>query len=209
MVWRHVIGALQTVVPEIGSGAMTRLEALAPTPFEAVLTELLNDLAQVSHDIVLVLDDYHLVDNPAVHDSLAFLLDHLPACFHIIIATRAVPPLPLARLRACGQLGELGAADLRLTSDEAAELLRDVLRLPLHAADITALAARGEGWVAGLHLAALALRDRSDPAEFVRTFSGSDRALADYLLDDVLARQPADIQNFLFQTVLLSTRSPA
>jgi len=156
---------------------------------------------------VLILDDYHLIESPAIQDSMIFLLDHLPPQLHLLIATRAEPPFPLARLRARGQLVELRAADLRFTPHEAQSLLHDLLRLPLATTDIARLAERTQGWVAGLHLAALALRGQPDPAQFVRTISGSQPSIADYLIDEVLARQPAHIQSFLFQTALVDVQS--
>ena len=140
---------------------------------------------------MLVLDDYHLIATPAIHQAVSFLIDHLPPQLHLIIATREDPPLALSRLRARSQMHELRAARLRFTSDEVAALLIDTMGLPLTDAEITPLEQRTEGWVAGLQLAALALQDRSDYQSFLAAFTGSNRFVADYLIDEVFDRQPA------------------
>ena len=205
--WRYVIAALQTIASQIGAGMLARLAAVHARSLEPALTSLVNDLARCSHDIVLILDDYHLIDTSVIHESLAFLLDHRPAQFHLLIASRATPALPVARLRARGQLHEVSTADLRLTQPESLALMQDILRLPLHDSDVLALAARSDGWMTGMHLAALALHDHPDPAGLVKTFSGSQRIIADYLLAEVVTRQPAAIQAFLLQTALLDRLS--
>jgi len=205
--WRYVIAALQTSAPSIGAGMLACLAAAHTRSFEPALTSLVNDLACCTHDIVLILDDYQLIDNPVIHESLAFLLDHRSAQLHLLIASRTTPPLPVARLRARGQLHELSAADLRLTQLEALALMHDILRLPLDAPDVLALAVRAEGWMTGMHLAALALRDHPDPASLLKTFSGSHRIIADYLLAEVVDLQPAAIRAFLLQTALLDRLS--
>jgi LuxR family maltose regulon positive regulatory protein len=172
---------------------------------------LLNELATFPDNpslgsgqgFALVLDDYHVIENPIIHEALTFLLDHLPLQMHLMITTRADPPLPLSRLRGRGQLSELRAADLRFTPDEATTFLNDVMGLSLTTADIAALEERTEGWIAGLQLAALAMRDRADLSSFVSAFSGSNRFIVDYLAAEVLARQPAHMQAFLLQTAIL------
>lgn len=167
------------------------------------LTALINDVARMSGQVVLVLDDYHLLHTPQVHEAVTFLLDHLPPQLHLILTTRADPPLPLARLRARGELVELRAAHLRFTPDEVEKLLNQVIGLSLSTADVDALATRTEGWVAGLQLAALSLRDRDDVSAFVGAFTGSNRFVFDYLIDEVLHRQPDDVREFLLRTAVL------
>jgi LuxR family maltose regulon positive regulatory protein len=201
--WSSVIAALQTVDPFLGDAALAQLRVPGPVTLDCIVTMLINDLASRNGDVVLVLDDYHTIENAATHQSVTFFLDRLPANVHLILLTRVMPPLPLARLRARGQLVELTAADFRLHQTEVAALLRDVLALPLSDADIATLAARTDGWVAGLQLAALALRGHPDPSRFVQRLHGGQGAIADYLLDEVLARQPADVQAFLLHTALL------
>ncbi|MBN1812574.1 MAG: tetratricopeptide repeat protein [Anaerolineae bacterium] len=170
---------------------------------EAFLTTLVNQVSLVPEPFLLVLDDYHLVTAQPVHDALAFFLDHMPGSVHLVIATRADPPLPVARLRARGQLTELRLSDLRFTSDEAAQFLGQVMGLELSTDDITALASRTEGWVAGLQMAALSLQGKDDVSQFVAAFTGSNRYILDYLLEEVLRREPEYVQTFLLQTSIL------
>ena len=153
-----------------------------------------------------MLDDYHAIEAPEVHEAVTFLLDHLPDHLHLVIATRSDPPLPLARLRSRGQLTEVRAADLRFTAAEAREFLNRVMGLDLTAADVDALEERTEGWIAGLQLAALSLRgipERGEVAGFIEAFTGSNRFVIDYLADEVLARQPAQVRDFLLRTAVL------
>ncbi|HZG66655.1 MAG TPA: hypothetical protein VEZ12_07915, partial [Herpetosiphonaceae bacterium] len=174
-------------------------------PIETLLPLLLNDLVHLPEGSILVLDDYHVIDAPAVHQALQFLLDHLPPQLHLVIASRADPPLALSRLRARGQLTELRAHDLRFTLEEAAMFLREVMGLVLGVEEVAALEARTEGWIAGLQLAALSMQDRSGEqmATFIEAFTGSHRFVVDYLVDEVLARQPPHLQTFLLQTSIL------
>jgi LuxR family maltose regulon positive regulatory protein len=199
----YLIAALRTVVAEIGEEALGMLQSPQPPPTEAVLTALLNEITTLPHGFVLVLDDYHVVDSEPVDQALAFLLEHLPPQIHLVIATREDPALPLARWRARGQLTELRAADLRFTPSEAAEFLNRVMSLDLAAEDITALETRTEGWIAGLQLAAISIRGRSDVAGFIQTFTGSHRFVLDYLVEEVLQRQPERARRFLLQTSIL------
>jgi LuxR family transcriptional regulator, maltose regulon positive regulatory protein len=178
-----------------------------PPPTEAVLTVLINEIAAVPDDFVLVLDDYHVIDAEAVDDALAFLLEHLPPQVHLVIATREDPRLPLARLRARGQLTELRAADLRFTSSEAAEFLKRVMGLGLSAGEIAAVESHTEGWIAGLQLAALSMRGREDIAGFIEAFAGDNRYILDYLVEEVLQLQPARVRVFLLQTSILDRLS--
>jgi LuxR family maltose regulon positive regulatory protein len=204
--WRHVAAALDRVRPGIAQQVAALLGeggGLQPTSFQAVVTTLVNELAGVTDEVVLVLDDYHLLQAPPVHQSLEFLLAHLPACLQLVLASRADPPLPLARLRARGQLAELRERDLRFTPEEAAELLRTAVGPELPEAAIAVLADRTEGWVAGLQLAALSLRGHRDIDAFVEGFSGSHRFVLDYLTQEVLDRQPQPLRAFLLETSVL------
>jgi LuxR family maltose regulon positive regulatory protein len=200
---RYLIAALQTIAPQIGATALGLLRLPQLPPLDALMTALLNDIIQLAEQSLLVLDDYHVISTPAIHQALTFLLDQLPPRLHLVIATREDPPLPLARLRARGQLAELRATDLRFTSDEASSFLSGSSTARLGAEVIAALERRTEGWIAGLQLAALALRDRPDPGEFVEAFAGSNRYVVDYLLEEVVRQQPPHIQTFLLQTAIL------
>jgi LuxR family maltose regulon positive regulatory protein len=202
-VLRYVVAACRTIAPACGRGALAWLDAPQLPPPEVVVTALVNDLAVLPAPGVLVLDDYHLVRAPDVHAAVAFLLDHLPPALHLVIASREDPPLPLARLRARRQLVEVRATDLEFDVEEAAALLASSVRLRLTDAQVAALVARTEGWAAGLQLAGLALRDRPDPAAFVAAFTGGHRLVADYLMAEVLERQPASIRRFLLATGVL------
>jgi LuxR family maltose regulon positive regulatory protein len=168
-----------------------------------LLTALLNDLTTLG-DVVLVLDDYHAIESPPIDEALTFFVDHLPPQLRLVIASREDPPLPLARLRARGHLTELRAADLRFTPDEAAEFLNEAMGLKLSARDIDALESRTEGWIAGLQLAALSMQGRSDTASFIQAFTGSHRFVLDYLMEEVLQRQPENVRHFLLQTSILN-----
>jgi LuxR family maltose regulon positive regulatory protein len=200
--WRYIAAALDPIYQGIG-GQVAALLHGPQLPLEAVVGALINTVAAQPDQVVLVLDDYHLIQAAAVHDSLLVLLERQPVQLRLVVASRADPPLPLARLRARGQLVELRAADLRFTPQETAALLGEAVGLHLPDAAIAALAARTEGWVAGLQLAALSLRGRSDPAKFVASFSGSHRYVLDYLTEEVLARQPDHLVRFLLETSVL------
>ena len=205
--WTYLIAALQTVDPGLGAGAIALLQSPQPPPIEAVLTILLNELSALSNEVVLVLDDYHLIDTRDVQDGMAFLLDHLPPRLHVVIATRADPALPLARLRSRGEFVEVRAADLRFTRDEAAAYLNDVMGLDLTALDVAALEGRTEGWIAALQLAALSMQGRDDVAGFIAGFAGDYRYIVDYLAEEVLQRQPDQLRSFLLQTAILDRLS--
>ncbi|HEX9371402.1 MAG TPA: hypothetical protein VF897_10360, partial [Roseiflexaceae bacterium] len=200
---RYLVAALQALAPEVGATVLGLLQSPQPPPLEPLLTVLLNDLAALPQDSLLVLDDYHVLAAPPIHQAVSFLIDHLPPTLHLVIATREDPSLPLARLRARRQVAELRADQLRFTADEAAAFLTEVMGLPLSAADAAALEAHTEGWIAGLQLAALAMRDRADYTGFIAAFTGSNRFIVDYLTDEVLSRQPSHIQTFLLQTSIL------
>ena len=204
--WTYLIAALRTVASGVGESALSLLDASQPPPIEVVLTTLLNDLGAVAGEIVLVLDDYHVIDARDVQDGMAFLLDHLPPQLHVVIASRADPALPLARMRARGELAEIRAAELRFTADEAAAYLTG-MGLQLTARDVAALEGRTEGWIAALQLAALSMQGRDDAAGFIAGFAGDDRYVVDYLAEEVLARQPDRVQAFLLQTSILGRLS--
>ncbi len=202
----YIVAALQTLNPALGGAASALLQSPQPPPLKTIIGELINDFgreAPSARPYTLTLDDYHLITSPAIHEALAFLLDHLPSNLHLILITRVDPPLPLARLRARGQLAELRADDLRFTPDEAADFLNRIMGLRLTAADVAALEGRTEGWIAGLQLAALSMQGLKDVHSFVSAFSGSHRYVIDYLAEEVLNRQPPEIREFLLQTSIL------
>jgi len=209
----YLIAALQRIDPQIGQTAQAMLQAPrgASQP-EPLLTTLVNDIAATAKPFILVFDDYHLIEASPIHQAVSFLLDHLPPLpqgMHLVMATRADPPLPLARLRGRGQMTELHAADLRFTPDEAEAYFNDTMALALSAEHVAALEQRTEGWIVGLQLTALALQGtlslqgQENVADFVRAFSGSQRYVLDYLTEEVLNRQPREIQAFLLQTAIL------
>ena len=199
----YFIAALQTLSPEIGKRVSGMLESPQPPPTEAILTALLNEIAAIPQEFALVLDDYHVVDAPPVDQALTFLLEHLPPQMHLVITTREDPNLPLARLRVRGQLTELRATDLRFSRNEAAAFLKQVMGLDLSEADIAALEARTEGWIAGLQMAALSMQGQQDATDFIQSFTGSHRFVLDYLVEEVLHQQPESVQKFLLQTAVL------
>jgi LuxR family transcriptional regulator, maltose regulon positive regulatory protein len=199
----YLVTALQTIMPDIGHGVMGVLLSAQPPPTEAILTTLLNEISSIPDSFVLVLDDYHLIDARPVDDALSFLLDHLPPRMHLVIATRENPQLPLARLRARGQLTELRATDLRFTPAEATAFLNEAMDLSLSREDIAALDTRTEGWIAGLQLAALSMQGHQHPARFINSFTGSHRFVLDYLVEEVLQKQPPRVQEFLLRTSIL------
>jgi LuxR family maltose regulon positive regulatory protein len=203
--WRYVLTALDRAVPGVAKPSLTVLDSSGDPPMEAVLTGLLNALSTLNRDVVLMLDDYHVIEDQAIHDALAYLLEHQPPCLHLLLATRADPPLPLARLRGRGEVTELRAADLRFTVQETAAFLSTVMGLSLSPEEVEVLEARTEGWIAGLQLAGLSLLGRSaeDAATFITALTGSHRYIVDYLLDEVLLRQPEEVQRFLLHTCLL------
>ncbi len=199
----YIIAAMQTIVLEIGAGVLAALQSPQPPPIALILTTLINELITIPDHFILVLDDYHLIDSKPVDEALTFLLEHLPPQMHLVIATREDPHLPLARYRAQGQLTELRAADLRFTATEAAEFLNQVMDLNLTAEDIAALESRTEGWIAGLQLAALSMQGHPDAAGFIQSFTGSHRFVLDYLVEEVLEKQPESVQAFLLRTSIL------
>jgi LuxR family maltose regulon positive regulatory protein len=200
--WAYLVATLRTAAVGIGAGALSLLQS-PQSPIEAVLASLLNDLHAVSDDVVLVLDDYHVIDARDVQEGMAFLCEHLPPQIHLVIACRADPPLPLGRLRGRGGLVEIRAAELRFTPDETAAYLNDVMGLALTASDVAELERRTEGWITALQLAALSMQGREDVAGFIAGFAGDDRYIVDYLAEEVLQRQPEHVRHFLLQTSIL------
>ncbi|PKO14093.1 MAG: helix-turn-helix transcriptional regulator [Chloroflexi bacterium HGW-Chloroflexi-10] len=199
----YLVAALQTIVPNIGEEVIAVLQTPQPPPTESILTTLLNQIAAIPNDFIFILDDYHVIDSPAVDNALTFLIEHLPQQMHLVITTREDPALPIPRLRARGQLTELRAADLRFTSAEAADFLNRVMGLNLSQEDIGALDTRTEGWIAGLQLAALSMKGHQDIPGFIRAFAGDHRYIVEYLVEEVLKRQPESIRSFLIQTAIL------
>jgi LuxR family transcriptional regulator, maltose regulon positive regulatory protein len=199
----YLVAALQTIAPTIGAGVAGVLQSPQPPSPEVILTALLNEISALSNHFVLVLDDCHVIDARPIDQALAFLVEHMPPQLHLVMTAREDPPLPLARLRARGQLTELRAADLRFTSDETAAFLSQVMGLSLSTSEIAALEARTEGWIAGLQLAALSMQGQQDVAGFIRSFAGDNRYIVDYLVEEVLQRQPEGVRTFLLQTAIL------
>ncbi len=201
--WKYVTASLETIEPTIGKCVLPLLHALPPPPIEAVLTVFINTIATMTYDFVLVLDEYQHITTPAIHDALTFLLDHMPPCMHILMTSRTDPPLSLARLRVRGQLKEVRTHDLRFTTQETTLFFHQGAKLPLSSEQILALEARTEGWIAGLQLASFSLQGRENDADFMTAFTGSNRYVLDYLVEEVLSRQPEYLQTFLLQTSLL------
>ena len=210
--WRYIVGALhQGGILREGLAA-NLVETSQPPPALEIASSLINDLAEAgsaeSPPGLLVLDDYQVINNPKIHESLNYFLDYLPGTLRMVIATRSDPPLQLPRRRARREVSEIRAYDLRFTVAEARELLNEILKLDLTRAEIEVLAQRTEGWVAGLQLAAISLGEVPDRSQFIEKFAGDDRYVADYLVGEVLQRRPADIQTFLLQTSVLDRLSP-
>ena len=203
----YLIVALQTIATTLGEEVLRTLQSPQPPSIEALLTVLLNDLATRKDPFILVLDDYHVIDTQQVDQALIYLVDHAPPHMHLVIITREDPHLPLARLRARSQLTELRAADLRFTAFEAAIFLNQTMGLSLSAADTAQLSDRTEGWIAGLQLAALSMQGHEDVSGFIRAFAGDHRYIMDYLVEEVLQRQPEPIRRFLLQTSILDRLS--
>jgi len=198
----YVIAALQTFEASIGSGVQEILRSPQP-PIDAILTSLINEIAAIPNECVLVLDDYYLVDSQPIQDAVLFLVDHLPPNMHIVIATRRDPRLPLPRLRAAGEMEEIRGRDLRFTEGETTAFLNQAIGLDLTSNQVTALAVRTEGWIAGLQLAALSLQGQADRAAFIQAFAGDDRYVMDYLVNEVLSRQTEAVRRFMLHTAIL------
>ncbi len=199
----YLVAALRSVAANMGEGVLVALQSPQSQPSESILTALLNEIAAIPETFIVILDDYHVIDAKPVEDALAFLLEHLPPRMHLVIASREDPRLPLARMRAKGQMAELRAADLRFTPAETTEFLNRMMGLGLSAGDIAALETRTEGWITGLQLAAISMRGHDDASGFIRSFTGSHRFVLDFLVEEVLERQPESVQTFLLRTSIL------
>jgi LuxR family transcriptional regulator, maltose regulon positive regulatory protein len=203
--WTHFIAALTPLGPEVGREALALLHSGAPFPPESFLIALANGLGRISARSALVLDDYHVIESPAVHAGITFLLDHTPTGMQLVIAGRADPPLPLARYRGRGTMLEIGADDLRFTLEEASSLLGELVEVQPTSLDVAVLNKRTEGWAVGLKLAALSMGESEDVSGFLHHFAGSQRFVMDYLMEEVLQNQPDEVQHFLLETSLLDT----
>ena len=210
---RYFMAALQKLVPAIGASLEASLQADLKTPttqsIEEMLTILINELNECTHPMRLVLDDFHLIANSQIMDGMRFWIEHAPATIHTILICREAPPLPIARWRVRRQCTEIAASELCFTTDEAAAFVRAMLRLDLSDAHIAQLTQRTEGWIAGLQLAALSLQATDNPADLVTEFTGSDRHVMDYLIEEVLQKQSEELHDFLLQTSILKRLSPA
>jgi LuxR family maltose regulon positive regulatory protein len=203
----YLVAALQRIEETVGYNLLNALQSTQPPSIEELLTTLVNQIGAMSGSFVLVLDDYHLITIQPIHQAIEFLLDHLPANAHMMIATRSDPPWPIARLRGRGQVTELRQADLRFTAAEAAEFLHQATDLALSSKDVAALVSRTEGWIAGLQMAAVSMQGQENPAGLIQALTGSDRYILDYLAEEVFRTQPADIQTFLLHTCILDQLS--
>ena len=225
--WTYVVTAMRAAVPGLGDAALQLLASPPndrspndrspndrspndpspndPSPHDAALAVLLNEIEGLSTNLVLALDDYHVIETPEMHEGIRFVLEHQPSQLHLILATRSDPPLPMGQLRARGQLVEVRASDLRFTTEEATRYLNDSMGLELSDDDVALLEGRTEGWVAALQLAALSLQGRADASAFIAGFAGDDHYVVDYLIEEVLARQPDDVRDFLLQTSILES----
>jgi LuxR family maltose regulon positive regulatory protein len=205
---RYFIAALQSIIKDLGAEVLNSLQSQKDLKVEAVLTILLNEISDFPDDLTLILDDYHLIDSPEIDQIISFLLEGLPENMGFVIITRVDPNLPLSRMRSLGEMVEIRARDLRFTLDETNHFLNQTIGLDLSAEDVLALETRTEGWIVGLQMAALSMKGRSDPSEFISTFTGSNRFILDYLVEEVLNRQPDDIQDFLLRTSILERMTP-
>ena len=211
--WVHIIAALQMVQSGLGESVLSALQAPQPVSIDYVLTDLINEITQdtvglsvptiSSPRFVLILDDYHLITNRQVHNSLTYFLDNLPPQMHIIISGRADPPWPFARLRACNRMVEMRASDFRFSSQEASTFLNDLMGFDISPGDIAALDSRTEGWIVGLQMAALSMRNREDKTAFIQAFTGTHRFILDYLLEEVMDQQSRGRREFLLKTAIL------
>ncbi|MCP5098302.1 MAG: hypothetical protein GY943_22365 [Chloroflexi bacterium] len=200
----YLVAAIQSINSALAENLAAGLRSPTPPDETAVIPALLNELATTDQaPFILVLDDYHVITHEAIHAALAFLIDYLPTTLHLVVTSRKAPPLPLPRWRVRGQLNDIQAADLRFTTAEAAQFLGETMELTLSETAVSNLEARTEGWIAGLQLAALSLRSNTDRDQFIAEFVGSERQVADYLLQEVLFQQPEPIQQFLLQTAVL------
>ncbi len=207
--WTSVIAALRTHQPTIGNLALAMLYTPQPPPLSTVLITLINELLSYSNEIILILDDYHVIEDRTIQDTMAFLLDHCPANLHLIISSRVDPPFLLARWRIRGQLAEIRESDIRFTLEETNNFLNQGMELSLTREEIALLESRTEGWIAGLQMAALSLRTQKNPSSFVQGFTGGERFILDYMQEEIFQRQPLAVQHFLLQVSVLSRMNAA
>ena len=201
--WANFLAACHSASSSVGKRLPDTLLHPNPPNSEALITDIINEMDGLQQPIVLVLDDYHSIENQVIHDGLSFLLEHAPVYFHLVLATRADPPLPLARLRGLSQMVELRLADLRFTKQEISEFLRRVMSLDISQTDLSLLEASTEGWIAGLQMAGLSLQGKEDVSAFIRSFGGENRYILDFLFEEVFQRQPKEIQRFLLESSIL------
>jgi LuxR family maltose regulon positive regulatory protein len=201
--WGHFVAALQTIHSDLGKAALAALQSRQPPSIEVILSNLINEIAQVQSPLTLVLDDFHVITAQPITHALLFFLENMPSHMHLVISSRSDPPWPLSRMRVRREISELRADDLRFTTAEATSFLNDVMGLGLTEQNISWLDSHTEGWIAGLQMAALSMQGRDDIAAFISSFSGSHRFILDYLVEEVLNRQPDDIKEFLLQTSVL------
>jgi LuxR family maltose regulon positive regulatory protein len=202
--WSAVVTALRMRFPTLGEAAFARLQEAQPPQLISLLTSLVNDLVAWGQEVVLIVDDYHLIEEPSIHASLSFLLDHAPSCLHLLLSSRVDPPLALSRWRARGQMAEIRDRDLRVSEQEGSLFLQQVMGMQLGAEDEHRLVQRTEGWLVGLQLAALSLSRQDDPSAWISAFRGTQRLIQDYLQDEILARQKPAIRRFLLRVCILS-----
>ncbi len=203
----YIVAALQAHEADMGEVALAGLQSMPPSPVEAALTALVNELDSLDSAVILILDDYHLIDNPSIHSALGFLIEHMPTHMCLVIATRTDPPMAIHRLRAHGQMTEIRAQDLRFSPEETHGFLRETINYQLSASDIAALDRRIEGWIAGLQMVVLSLRGRKDVRAFIDSFSASHRFIMDYLTEEIFNQQPLHTQSFLLRTSILDRLS--
>jgi len=201
--WTYFIAALQTIHPDLGQSITDMIQSPQPPPVESFLTSLINEMNKRTDPFLLILDDYHMIENQTIHHAMTFLLEHMPPQMHLVIASRVEPPLPLALLRGRGQLNEFTATDLRFTYGETETFFNEVMKLGLSKLGVKVLENRTEGWVASLQMAAISMRGHNDIQKFIYSFSGSQRYVLDYLTEEVFSQQPADVQSFLLETSIL------
>lgn len=199
----YLVAALQGIEAGVGNTALALLKSMRVITYESILTSLINDLVRISTPFVLILDDYHVIETRSIHQNLTYLVDHLPPQMHLVIATRSDPPLPLARLRGRGEVNDLRADELRFTLEEVTQFLQKIDDQELPKEAIATLFSETEGWVAGLQMAVITLQGSRDKISFIRQFAGSSHYIMDYLVEEVLHRQPKEIQVFLLHTSIL------
>jgi LuxR family transcriptional regulator, maltose regulon positive regulatory protein len=201
---KYFIFALQRLNSAFGENALLELQSSQPLQTEIILTHLINEIIATAEPFVFVMDDYHVITDPEIQQMLLFLLDHMPSQMHLIISSRSDPPWPRSRLKVRDEILEIRSQELRFTLEEAATFLNDMMGLALSPENIATLERRTEGWVVGLYLAALSMHQRPNKDAFIQAFTGSNRYVVDYLVEEVIDLQPPDIQEFLLKTSILA-----